>query len=156
MKKEGTRLVAIVAVVSLGLAGCTMVPTDQPVSVAPAYQTEGSVVPVYNPPPNTPFHCVGTPVAISLFGVPSDPFAYPRPAITTGPVATMGNRRGDWLLVVTHSGEIGWLDDPHEQTYEQVNPGGWCHVRQDAEGRIVFNYNVAASIWHPESEGALR
>ncbi|GLR66557.1 hypothetical protein GCM10010909_12370 [Acidocella aquatica] len=52
----------------------------------------------------------------------------------------MGNRRGDWLLVVTHTGEIGWLDDPHEQTFEQANPGGWCHVHQDAGGGLVFQY----------------
>ena len=112
MKNKGTRLVAIAAAVSMGLEGCTMVPESQPMSVAPAYQTEGSVVPVYNPPPNTPFHCVGTPAAITLFGIPGDPLGYPRLGITTAPVATMGNRRGDWLSVVTHTGEIGWLDDP--------------------------------------------
>jgi hypothetical protein len=140
MKNEGTRLVAIAAAALFGLAGCTMVPTNQPVSVAPEYTTIGSVVPVYNPPPNTPFHCVGTPAAITLFGIPGDPLGYPRLGITTAPVATMGNRRGDWLLVVTHTGEIGWLDDRHEESYEQVNPGQWCHVHQDAQGRIVFDY----------------
>jgi hypothetical protein len=55
----------------------------------------------------------------------------------------MGNRRGDWLLIVTRTGAIGWTYDPHEQTFSQDCPGMWCHVYQDAQGRIVFKYHLA-------------
>jgi hypothetical protein len=141
MVKKETRRLFIALAAMIAICGCT-VQTYQPVSVPLTYTQIGSVVPVYNPPPNTPFRCVGTPVAISLFSVPGDPLAYPRIPITTAPVATMGNRRGDWLLVVTHTGEIGWLDDPHEESYSQEYPGQWCYVYQDAQGRIVFHYKL--------------
>ena len=145
MINRATRGLASAAAVGIALAGCTALPSTQPVSVTPAYTTLGSVVPVYNPPPNTPFHCVGTPVAITLFNIPGDPDD-PLP-ITTAPVATMGNRRGDWLLVVTHSGEIGWLDEPHEESYTEMYPGQWCNVHQDAEGRIVFDYKLVHGMY---------
>jgi hypothetical protein len=145
MINRGTRGWASAAAVGIALAGCTALPSTQPVSVTPAYTTLGSVVPVYNPPPNTPFHCVGTPVAITLFKIPGDPDD-PLP-ITTAPVVTMGNRRGDWLLVVTHTGEIGWLDEPHEESYTEMYPGQWCHVHQDAEGRIVFDYKLVHGMY---------
>ncbi|OYV51271.1 MAG: hypothetical protein B7Z77_04205 [Acidocella sp. 20-58-15] len=124
----------------IGLAGCTTVLSDHPVSVPLTQTTIGSVEPVYNPPPNTPFRCVGTPTAITLSSVPGDPNT-PLPA-ATAPVATMGNRRGDWLLIVTHTGEVGWFYDPQEESFAQEYPGMGCHVHQDAEGRIVFDYKL--------------
>src|SRR5262249_5624775 len=54
---------------------------------------------------------------------------------TNSPVATMGNRHGDWLLIVTRTGAIGWTYDPHEQTFSQEYPGMWCHVYQEAISR---------------------
>lgn len=140
-----TRVLLNVAASMITLAGCTTIPSTETVSVSPAYPTLGSVVPVYNPPPNTPFHCIGTPVAISLFKIPGD-LNDPLP-ITTGPVATMGNRRGDWLLVVTHTGEIGWLYERHEESYTEMYPGQWCHVHQDAQGRIVFHYMLVHGMY---------
>jgi hypothetical protein len=145
MTNAAARGLASAAAAVFALADCTLLPSAQPVFVAPADTTIGSVVPVYNPPPNTPFHCVGTPVAITLFNIPDDPND-PLP-ITTAPVATMGNRRGDWLLVVTHTGEIGWLDDPQEESYAQEYPGRWCHVHQDAQGRIVFDYKLVHGMY---------
>jgi hypothetical protein len=142
VKKETRRLLIALAAMS-GICGCT-VQTYQPVSVPLTYTQIGSVVPVYNPPPNTPFRCVGTPLAMPLFSVPGDPLGYPRLPEATAPVATMGNRRGDWLLVVTHTGEIGWLEDPVEESYSQVYPGQWCYVHQDAQGRIVFDYHLTS------------
>ena len=120
------------------LAGCTL-PVPQTVSVAAANTTFGSLVPVYNPPPNTPFRCIGAGDVVTLDRVPGD-LNTPLPQ-TSSPVATMGNRRGDWLLVVTRTGEIGWIYDPHEELFSQEYPGMWCHVYQDAQGRIVFKYH---------------
>jgi hypothetical protein len=142
MKNVETRRLAIAAAVMVGLAGCTTFPSNQPVSVPLTQTTIGSVVPVYNPPPNTPFRCIGAGDAITMFSVPGDPNALPRLPIATPPVATMGNRRGDWLLVVTHTGEIGWIDEAQEESFSQEYPGQWCHVHQDAEGRIVFDYQL--------------
>jgi hypothetical protein len=132
-------IAVIVAAAMIGICSCT-VQTYQPVSVPLGYTPLGSVLPVYNPPPNTPFHCIGVGSAVTLASIPGDPAA-PLP-MSTEPVATMGNRRGDWLLVVTHTGEIGWMYDPKEESYSQVHPGQWCHVYQDAQGRIVFHYQL--------------
>ena len=76
MVNTETRPLFIVLAAMIGICGCT-VQTYRPVSVPLTYTQIGSVVPVFNPPPNTPFRCVGTPVAISLFSVPGDPLAYP-------------------------------------------------------------------------------
>jgi len=142
VKKEMHRL-AMTAAAMIGLAGCTIPPAPSQLASQPLTYTQiGSVVPVYNPPPNTPWRCVGSPVAVALFGVPGDPDGYPRIGIVDGPFATMGNRRGDFLLVVSHKGVIGWFDDPHEESFSQYYPGMWCHVHQDAQGRIVFTYHL--------------
>lgn len=132
---------AVATVGAVGLAGCTL-PPPQPVSTSiSATTTVGSLEPVYNPPPGTPFRCIGAGNVILLYQVPGDPDA-PRSA-TDSPVATLGNRRGDWLLVVTRAGAIGWIYDPHEESYSQEYPGRWCHVYQDAQGRIVFKGDFA-------------
>ncbi len=49
---------------------------SQVVSADPAYTQIGSVVPVYNPPPNTPWRCVGAPIADGLFSIPGNPDGY--------------------------------------------------------------------------------
>ena len=59
----------------------------------------------------------------------------------------MGNRRGDWLLVVTYTGEVGWLDEPHEQSYTEMYPGQRCHVHRDTHGRIVFDYKLVHGMY---------
>jgi hypothetical protein len=134
MKNKNARLVAIAAVVSMGLAGCTMVPTEQTVSVAPAYQTEGSVVPVYNPPPNTPFRCVGTTYDISVLAIPGDQSS----AITvmkSPPAATTGNRRGDWLLVVTHQALlVGFMNQLKEVSSKCILAVGVMFIRMPKAG----------------------
>jgi hypothetical protein len=132
---------AVATVGAVGLAGCTL-PPPQPVSTSiSATTTVGSLEPVYNPPPGTPFRCIGAGNVILLYQVPGDPDAPRSP--TDSPVATLGNRRGDWLLVVTRAGAIGWIYDPHEESYSQEYPGRWCHVYQDARGRIVFKGDFA-------------
>ena len=138
VNKRMSRL-PIVAAAMIGLAGCTL-PPPQGVTVAAANTTFGSLVPVYNPPPNTPFRCVGAGDVVTMYRIPGD-LNTPLPP-TSSPVATMGNRRGDWLLIVTRMGAIGWTYDPHEQTFSQEYPGMWCHVYQDAQGRIVFKYHL--------------
>jgi hypothetical protein len=135
MVNKHTGRLAIIAAAMIELAGCTL-PPAQGVTVAAANTTFGSLVPVYNPPPNTPFRCVGAGDVVTLYRIPGD-LNTPLPP-TSSPVATMGNRRGDWLLIVTRTGAIGWTYDPHEQTFSQEYPGMWCHVYQDAQGRIVF------------------
>lgn len=140
MVNKRTGRLAIAAAAAIGLAGCTLPPTE-PVSVAAANTTLGSLVPVYNPPPGTPFRCVGAGDVILLYQVPGDPDSPRTP--TDSSFATMGNRRGDWLLVVTRAGAIGWIYDPHEESYSQEYPGRWCHVYQDAQGRIVFKGSFA-------------
>jgi hypothetical protein len=128
---------AIVAAAMIGLAGCTILP-PQGVTVAPANTTFGSLVPVYNPPPNAPLRCVAVGDLVTSFRVPGD-LKTPLPT-TSSPFATMGNRRGVWLLIVTRAGVIGWTYDPHERSFSPEYPGMWCHVYQDAQGRIVFNH----------------
>ena len=144
VKKERCRL-AIAAAAIMCLGGCTTttLQSDPPATVPPVTtRIIGSVEPVYNPPANTPFRCIGAGDVITMYSVPGDPLALPRLPIATAPVATMGNRRGDWLLVVTHTGEIGWILEPQEESYAQEYPGQWCHVHQNAEGRIVFDYKL--------------
>jgi hypothetical protein len=121
------------------ISSCAL-PPAQTASVSAANTTFGSLVPIYNPPPNTPFRCVGAGDVVTLYRVPGD-LNTPLPA-TSSPVATMGNRRGDWLLIVTRTGVIGWTYDPHEQSFSQEYPGMWCHVYQDVQGRIVFKYHL--------------
>jgi hypothetical protein len=58
MVNKHTGGLAIIAAAMIELAGC-MLPPPQGVTVAVANTTFGSLVPVYNPPPNTPFRCVG-------------------------------------------------------------------------------------------------
>ena len=59
----------------------------------------------------------------------------------------MGARRGDWLLIVTWTGVIGWVYQPHEIPTSE-SPNHWiryCNVHQDAQGRIVFHWNGVGS-----------
>jgi hypothetical protein len=131
--------VIVTATAVIMMAGCT-IPADQPAIVGVVNNTLGSVVPVYNPPPNTPFQCVWAGDVVTPMSVPGD-VNTPLP-IATSPVATLGNRRGDWLLIVTRTGEIGWIFDPN-RTVSETHPGMTCHVYQDAQGRLVFKSQVA-------------
>ena len=134
-----TRRLAVAVVGAVGLAGC-MLPPPQPVSTsmsAPS-TTVGSLEPVYNPPSNTPFRCIWAGTDIVIDRVPGDPTT--QLTETSSPVATMGNRRGDWLLIVSRAGNIGWIYDPHEMSVSQAHPRWWCHVHQNAQGAIVFDY----------------
>jgi hypothetical protein len=122
-----------------GLAGCTLPPpSGQAVSMISSQQVEGRVEPVYNPPPGTPFRCVNTRRSVDVFRIPGD--------VNTGlptafaPVATLGYRRGDWLEVVAKTGIIGWIFMPVEPPMSQNDFIRYCHVYQDAQGRIVFDY----------------
>lgn len=137
-----TRDMAIVTLAALALAGCALRPPQAvSTSASSISPTFGSLEPVYNPSPNTPFRCIGAGDVVTPDRVPGDvntPLSQ-----SNSPVATMGNRRGDWLLIVTRTGEIGWIYDPHEMSFSQEYPGSWCHVYQDAQGRIVFKYRLA-------------
>jgi AraC-like DNA-binding protein len=120
------------------VAGCTFPPvqiTSTGTSVSATGTSVGALEPVYNPPPGTPFRCIGTGDVVTPDRVPGD-IDTPLPQ-TNSPVATMGNRRGDWLLIVTRTGEIGWIDDPHEMSLSQEYPGAWCQVHQDAQGAPI-------------------
>lgn len=127
-----------------GVTSCAFPPaqiTPTGTSVSATGTTFGSLEPVYNPPPGTPFRCVGAGDVVTPDRIPGD-INTPLPQ-TNSPVATMGNRRGDWLLIVTRTGEIGWIDDPHEMSLSQEYPGSWCQVHQDSQGRIAFRYHLA-------------
>ena len=121
-----------------GLAGCVMPPQSQ-TSETVTTMTYGAVTPVYIPPPGTPFRCVdfGAPNSADLYQVPGD--SRTRTGTFFGPGATMGARRGDWLLIVTRTGAIGWIYLPHEHPMSQSTEVISCSVHQDAEGRIVFH-----------------
>ncbi|MDE1907168.1 MAG: hypothetical protein KGH75_12040 [Rhodospirillales bacterium] len=107
---------------------------------------QGSLTPVYNPPPGTPFRCTYVGESTPIFSQPGD-IGHNGEGYVTSPVATMGNRRGDWLLVVTRTGVIGWVYQPHEIPIAEApgHPIAYCHVHQDAAGRIVFNWRGAGS-----------
>lgn len=135
-----TRRLALAILSAVALAGCTLPPSQFTSTSVSTTTAMGKLEPVYNPPPNTPFRCIGAGDVVTLDQVPGDVYT-PLPQ-STSPVATMGNRRGDWLLVVTRTGEIGWVDDPHEMSLSQEYPGSWCHVYQDPQGRIVFKYHL--------------
>jgi hypothetical protein len=123
------------------LVGCVMPSqTQTAVSVPLMQNTLGRVTPVYNPPPGTPFRCVDLGASASLFKVPGDPSS--GIGLVYSPVATMGNRRGDWLLVVSRTGIIGWALLPHETPIGQSKWVISCRVYQDAGGRLVFHSNV--------------
>ena len=139
------RRLALATVGSLGLAGCTLPPPQlTSTSMSSTSTTIGSLEPVYNPPPNTPFRCVGAGATVIVDRIPGDTVDAPLTE-TTSPVFTTGNRRGDWLLVVTRAGTIGWIDDPHEQSFSEEYPGAWCHVDQNAEGALVFKFGGGPS-----------
>jgi hypothetical protein len=151
LKHLGVRLLLISVVA--GLAGCAMPPQGQTTSqtsmtlMEDAEVREGSVAPAYNPPAGTPFHCTYIGFSAPLFSVPGD-IGENGLGYAMSPVSTMGNRRGDWLLVVTRTGVIGWVYQPQEVSIAEApgHPIRYCHVHQDAEGRIVFN-------WSPEYSG---
>lgn len=144
MVSKGKRRLALAILWAAGLSGCNL-PQSQLGSTSPTASatstTVGNLEPVYNPPPNTPFRCIGAGDVVTPDQVPGD-VTTPLPQ-SSSPVATMGNRRGDWLLIVTRTGEIGWIDDPHEMPLSQEYPGSSCHVYQDAQGRIAFKYHLA-------------
>jgi len=123
----------------LGVAGCELPPpSGQSVSVVSSQQVLGRLEPVYNPPPGAHFRCVNTRRSVDIFRIPGDvdsglPTAF-------APVATLGYRRGDWLEVVSKTGLIGWIFLPVEQPMSQNDFIRYCHVYQDAQGRIVFDY----------------
>jgi hypothetical protein len=129
------------------LAGCVMPPqsgTTIQTTTTMVGIPLGSLTPVYNPPPGTPFHCTYVGDEEPMFSIPGD-IGHNGIGLAESPVATMGNRRGDWLLIVTRTGVIGWVEQPHEIPISQ-SPNHWieyCHVHQDAQGRIVFNWKGA-------------
>lgn len=137
MVKTFTYLVVLGA--TFGLAGCTLPPpSGQSASLISNQQIYDRVEPVYNPPPGTPFRCVNTGRVVSMVQIPGDlntslPTAF-------APVATLGYRRGDWLEVVSRTGVIGWMFLPIEAPMSQNDFMRYCRVRQDAQGRIVFDY----------------
>lgn len=122
-----------------GLTGCVMPP--QPTTTTSVFVTDyGSLTPVYNPPPGTPFRCVDIGASADVFQVPGDRRS--RLGSFFGPAATMGARRGDWLLIVTRTGAIGWVYLPREPPISQSTWINYCSVHQDAQGRIVFHTSV--------------
>ena len=88
-----------------GLAGCVMPQQSEKTTTTQSVDNIGSVTPVYNPPPGTPFRCVDIGLSADVYKVPGDRDA--RIGNFFGPAATLGARRGDWLLVVTRTGVIG-------------------------------------------------
>jgi hypothetical protein len=124
---------------ALGLGGCELPPSsNQPVSVVSSNEVLGRLEPVYNPPPGAHFRCVNTLRSVEMFRIPGDvqsglPTAF-------APVATLGYRRGDWLEVVSKTGLIGWIFLPTEPPMSRNDFIRYCHVYQDAQGRIVFDY----------------
>lgn len=123
----------------LWLGGCTLPhPSGQSLSVISSQHVLGRLEPIYNPPPGAHFRCVNTLRSVEMFRIPGDvdsglPTAF-------APVATLGYRRGDWLEVVSKTGLIGWIFLPGEPPMSQNDFIRYCHVHQDARGRIVFDY----------------
>ena len=94
-----------------GVAGCVMPQqpgTTTETSMVVMGNTLGSLTPVYTPPPGTPFRCTYIGPNTPIFSVPGD-IGRNGLGYALSPVATMGARRGDWLLVVTRTGVIGWF-----------------------------------------------
>lgn len=134
-------LKAIIAASILGgLAGCVMPPQLKAITTTRSVGYLGSVTPVYNPPPGTKFRCVDIGLSADVYRVPGDRDA--RIGNFFGPAATLGARRGDWLLVVTRTGVIGWVYLPHETPISESRWVNYCSVHQDAQGRIVFHTNI--------------
>ncbi|MCB8877422.1 hypothetical protein [Acidisoma silvae] len=127
-----------------GLAGCVMPPQSSTLtetSMEVSGNMLGSLTPVYTPPAGTPFRCTYIGPNAPIFSVPGD-IGRNGLGYAWSPVATMGARRGDWLLVVTRTGVIGWVYQPHEVPTSE-SPGHWiryCNVHQDEQGRIVFHW----------------
>jgi hypothetical protein len=96
--------------------------------------------------PGTPFHCTYVGDEAPMFSVPGD-IGHNGIGLAESPVATMGNRRGDWLLIVTRTGVIGWVLAAHEMPVSQSHWIQYCHVHQDAQGRIVFNWKGAHGVF---------
>jgi hypothetical protein len=131
-------LKAIIAASVLGgLGGCVMPQQLQATTTTQPVDYIGSLTPVYNPPPGTPFRCVDTGSDSDLYQVPG--YRLSRIDSFTGPAATLGARRGDWLLIVTRTGLIGWVYLPHENPISESRYANHCSVHQDAQGRIVFH-----------------
>lgn len=135
------RLLAAVSVL-LSVSACAMqsgLPAEQGVNYG--YEPIGRLTPVYLAPPGTPFRCVAAGGAVDMYEIPGN--GHTRIQTTGSPLATLGNRRGDWLQVVARNGVIGWIYVPQEMPFSQAYPpGSWCHVYQDADGRIVFRYHL--------------
>lgn len=134
MLKEATGRAALAAAVTLGLAGCTLPPTEQS-SMAVTDTTFGSLKP-HITPVGAPLRCIGDGKVFMMYAKPDDPRAARFAA--GSPVATFGDRVGKWLLVTTRANVTGWIIDPHPESYSQEFPGRPCHVFVNSRGRVVF------------------
>ncbi len=133
------------ALVLGGLSGCVMPQQLEATTTTQSVDNIGSLTPVYNPPPGTKFRCVDIGLSADVYQVPGDRFA--RIGNFFGPAATLGARRGDWLLIVTRTGIIGWVYLPHETPISESHWVNYCYVHQDAKGRIVFHTSIAKAVY---------
>jgi hypothetical protein len=135
-----TRVLALLALAALS-ACATMEEQETTQGVSYGYEPIGRLTPVYHAPAGTSFRCVAAGGAVDMYEIPGN--GHTRIQTTGSPLATLGNRRGDWLQVVARNGMIGWIYLPQETPFAQAYPpGSWCHVYQDADGRIVFRYHL--------------
>ena len=101
MINKVTRRLEVGAAVMIGLSGCKIPqPASQVVPAPVADRIIGSVLPVYNPPPNKPFPCVGGGYVFQLFSVPGD---------ATIDLGLRPRRRPRWAIGAAISAKINEL-----------------------------------------------